>query len=113
MSLIFITFIFRLPSQPGKTFYGKFYTDSISPDHAGLDEVIRPYLTRCLPGQQVQEVQIGILSVSNEKYIPIHASDKERFIFDFYCEKFSINYVEVVKLYLFGKLHHEPSTHNP
>jgi hypothetical protein len=101
MPLIFITFIFRLPSQPGKTFYGKYYTDSIPPDHAGLDEVIRTYLTRCLPEE---EVQIGILSVSNEKYIAIHASDKERQIFDFYCEKFSINYVEILKTYLFGKV---------
>ena len=41
MSLIFITFIFKLNN---KTFYGKYYTDTISPDHEGLDAEIKPYL---------------------------------------------------------------------
>ena len=43
MSLIFITFIFKLNNR---TFYGKYYTDTISPEHPGLDEEIKPYLLK-------------------------------------------------------------------
>jgi len=108
MSLIFITFIFTLQ---GKTFYGKYYTDYISPDHEGLDEVIKPYLLKGLRAYkksnllpEEEEVRIGILSISNQKYISIHASDAEKKCFDFYCEKFTINHKICMALYMFGKL---------
>ena len=109
MSLIFITFIFTLN---GKTFYGKYYTDYISPDHEGLDEVIKPYLVKGLNEYNKHEnlpeikenIQIGIISVSDHKYISIHSSNDEKLCFDFYCEKFNINYKIHLRMYVFGKL---------
>ena len=120
MSLIFITFIFKLNE---KIFYGKFYTDTIEPDHKGLNEVIKPYLIKGLT-QHKQEhehqhqhqhqhepeqfspenVRIGILSVCNHKYISIYSSKDEINCFDFYCHKFTINYTVHVRMYMFGKL---------
>jgi len=103
MSLIFITFIFKLNE---KTFYGKFYTDTLEPDHEGLNEVIKPYLMKGLQDQDVlpENVRIGILSVCNHKYIAIHSSKDEINCFDFYCHKFTINYTVHVRMYMFGKL---------
>jgi hypothetical protein len=108
MSLIFISFIFRLNNT---TFYGKYYTDSISPDHEGLDEEIKPYLLKGISEYQLQEnlpevkenVHIGVISVCNEKHISIHSSNEERACFDFYFEKYTINYKIVLKMYMFGK----------
>jgi hypothetical protein len=108
MSLIFITFIFKLNN---KTFYGKYYTDTISPDHEGLDAEIKPYLLQgiieyhkqeLLPDVK-EEVHIGIISISNHKYISIHSTNEEKNCFDFYCEKFTINYTVCLKMYMFGK----------
>jgi hypothetical protein len=116
MSLIFITFIFRLSYIPDKTFYGKYYTDYISPDHEGLDEEIRPYLLKAISEYQKQKklpevkekVHIGIMSVSNYKYISIHSTNEERNCFDFYCEKFTINHKICMEMYMFGKLIENP-----
>jgi hypothetical protein len=99
MSLIFITFIFKLATG---TYYGKFYTDAIAPDHEGLDEIIRPYLRRGLP--EGEKVQIGILSISNLDHIAIHSSNEEKDCFDFYGLKYTINYSVCEKIYLFGQL---------
>ncbi len=115
MSLIFITFIFKMNNR---IFYGKYYTDNISPDHTGLDEEVKPYLlkgiseyykkkeenTKVLPEEINTNLHIGIMSVSNEKYIAIHSSDDEKYSFDFYCEKYTINYKICVRMYMFGKL---------
>ena len=111
MSSIFITFIFKLNY---KTFYGKYYTDNISPDHEGLDAEIKPYLLHGIQKQDLlpditEEVRIGILSVSNHKYISIHSSHEERNCFDFYCEKFTINHKICLKMYMFGKLIENPA----
>ena len=117
MSLIFITFIFKLTNHPSKTFYGKYYTDNISPDHEGLDAEIKPYLlkgiseyqkieqTQQLSSEEIKEtVHIGIISVTNHKYISIHSTNDERNCFDFYCEKFTINHTICLKMYMYGKL---------
>ena len=111
MSLIFITFIFKLNN---KTFYGKYYTDNIPPDHEGLDEVIKPYLLQGINCYNEQEglnepVHIGIVSVSNHKYISIHSSNEEKNSFDFYCQKFTINYKTSLKIYMFGRLIENPA----
>ena len=119
MSLIFITFIFRLAIRPDQTYYGKYYTDTISPDHEGIDAEVRPYLLRGIseylklernPVTEFKEkVPIGIMTVSNHKYISIHSSDEERNCFDFYCEKFTINGEVCLKMYMFGKLIENPT----
>ena len=121
MSLIFITFIFKLKNT---TYYGKYYTDYISPDHEGLDEEVKSYLLKGISEYQKQEnlpdikeyikedikedVNIGVISVCNHKYISIHSTNEERKCFDFYCEKFNINYKTCLKMYMFGKLIQNP-----
>jgi hypothetical protein len=109
MALVFITFIFKINNN---TFYGKYYTDHISDDHMGLDEEIRPYLLKGLTSYQQQEklpefnetVQIGIISVASYPSISLYSSNEEKKCFDFYCEKFNINYKTYVKIHMFGIL---------
>jgi hypothetical protein len=121
---MYITFIFRLPNgaKADKTFYGKYHTDYISPDHEGLDKEIRPYLIKGLSEyykfeeaiNHIQEVElnkkvkIGIISVSNDTYISIHSSNEEKRVFDFYCQKFTINHKINLEMYVFGKLIDNP-----
>jgi hypothetical protein len=108
MSLTFITFIFKIRD---KTFYGKYYTDIIAPDHAGLDEEIKPYLLKGISEYQklhqkppiTDKIQIGILSVSTHNTLSIHSTNAERNCFDFYCEKFTINHTLCLEMYMFGK----------
>ena len=108
---MFITFIFKLPNKPGQTLYGKYYTDYIAPEHEGLDQVIKPYLLKGISEYQKieqkpqvkEKVHIGIISVSNYKYISIHSTNEERNCFDFYCEKFTINHKLCLEMYMFGK----------
>ncbi len=117
---MYITFFFKIPNGPkaDKTFYGKYHTDDISPEHEGLDEVIRPYLlkglseyndniehkTHILPEELSKNVHIGIISIYNDTYISIHSSNEEKRVFDFYCQKFTINYKIDLEMYMFGKL---------
>jgi hypothetical protein len=108
---MFITFIFKLPNQPGQTLYGKYYTDYISDDHEGLDAEIKPFLLQGIrkyqkiePKVEVEDVHIGIISVSDHNYISVHSTDEERNCFDFYCKKFTINYKPSLTMYMFGKL---------
>ena len=108
MSLIFITFIFKLNNR---TFYGKYYTDYISDDHEGLDKEIKPYLLKGINefqnlklSQKVENVHIGIISVSDHNYISIHSTDEEIKCFDFYCKNFTINHKISLTMYMFGKL---------
>ena len=114
---MYITFIFKLSNRLGQTYYGKFHTDNISPNHSGLDEVIRPYLLHGIREYIKQEqkhkpeevefnqkVHIGIMSVSNDTYISIHSSHEEKRVFDFYCQKFTINHITSLEMYMFGKL---------
>ena len=117
-SLIMITFIFKLASRPNQLFYGKYYTDTITPDHEGLDLELRPYLLKGISEyhrqDQIQKrvnhfsefnenVPIGIISVSSLKHHSIHSSNEEINCFDFYCEKFIINHTISLKMYMFGK----------
>ena len=98
---MFITFIFKLSNE---TYYGKYLTDNISPDHEGLDEVIKPYLLKALNEHQlVENVNIGIISVCCFTSVELHSTDEERYCFDFYCENFNINYTQCLEMYLFGK----------
>jgi len=119
---MFITFIFKLTNYPDKTFYGKYCTDYISDDHEGLDEEIKPYLLKGIseyqkleqnpplfPEEIKEQLHIGIISVSEHKYISIHSTDKERDCFDFYCKKFTINHKKSLTMYVCGKLIVNPS----
>jgi len=99
---IFITFIYKLPNYPG-TFYGKYCTDSILDNHEGLDAEIK----KCLP-EEIKNAQIGIISVSSHDNISIHSSSEEKKCFDFYCEKFTINYKTSLKIYMCGNLIENP-----
>ena len=113
MSLIFITFIFKMNDI---TYHGKYYTDYISPDHKGLDDEIRPYLLKGILEYQKKEilpklkkevidnVQICIMSLCNEKYISLHSTNEEKNCFDFHCEKYTINHTICMKMHMFGKL---------
>ena len=121
---MYITFIFKIPNGPkaDKTYYGKYHTDNISPEHEGLDEVIRPYLLKglseyndkierkphILPEELSKKVHIGIISISNDTYISIHSSNEEKRVFDFYCQKFTINHKINLEMYVFGKLIDNP-----
>ena len=112
-SLTFITFFFKLNNN---TYYGKYYTDNLSPDHEGLDEEIKPYLlqgiSEYLKEEQLpylnEEVRIGILSVATNQSSSIHSSDQEIKCFAFYCQKCTINYKISLKMYMFGKLIKNP-----
>ena len=117
---MYITFIFKLPNGPKgyNTYYGKYHTDDISPEHEGLDEVIKPYLLKAineyykfeLKQKHIPEVDfkekvpIGIISVSNDTDISIHSSNEEKYVFDFYCQKFTIDHKISLEMYVFGKL---------
>ena len=124
---MYITFIFKIPNGPKayKTCYGKYHTDNISPEHEGLDEVIRPYLLKGLSeyhkleykhnrgnplhfSEFKENIPIGIISVSNDTYISIHSSNEEKRVFDFYCQKFTINHKINLEMYVFGKLIDNP-----
>ena len=112
---MFITFIFKMPHKSSETFYGKYYTDNISDEHEGLDNEIKPYLLKGINAfkrlehshdeqeEQEKNIHIGIISVSNDKYISIHSTDNEMNCFDFFCKKFTINHKMCLTLYMFGK----------
>ena len=120
---MYITFIFKLPNGPKayNTYYGKYHTDHILPEHEGLDEVIKPYLLKGINEyykfelkqrlanplhitEFKEKVPIGIMSVSNDTDISIHSSNEEKHVFDFYCQKFTIDHKISLEMYVFGKL---------
>ena len=121
---MYITFIFILPNglKGYNTDYGKYHTDDISPEHEGLDEVVKPYLLKGineyykfeLKQKHIPEVDfkeqvpIGIMSVSNDTNISIHSSNEEKRVFDFYCQKFTIDHKISLEMYVFGKLIENP-----
>jgi len=116
---MYITFMFIIL---GNRYFGKYHTDNISPEHNGLDEEIRPYLLKgiseyndkierkphILPEELSKKVKIGIISVSNDTYISIHSSNEEKLVFDFYCQKFTINHTIRLEMYMFGNLIENP-----
>ena len=88
----FIAFIYRIEGNP-KTYYGKHDTDYISDDHEGLDIVVKYNLLQAInlyrnlkniPNLEENQITIGILSYSNDKYIPTYSSDAEIKCFDYY-----------------------------
>jgi hypothetical protein len=93
---MFITFIYRIENNP-KTYFGKFCTYYISDDHEGLDkEVLMDLLIGVNKYRQrhnldeitENQVRIGILSFSFNKYIPVDSSNDEAKCFDFYCNAY-------------------------
>ena len=120
---MYITFIFKLPNGPKayNTYYGKYHTDHILPEHEGLDEVIKPYLLKGINEyykfelkqrlanplhitEFKEKVPIGIMSVSNDTDISIHSSNEEKHVFDFFCQNFTIDHKISLEMYVFGKL---------
>ena len=108
--MTFITFIYKIGNNP-KTYYGKYNVDYVSDDHEGLDNfVVRPILMRGLNEYRKQKnlpklkakIHLGILSFSNNRYIPTFSSKKEIKTVDFYCD-----YDE--KIYMNGKQIHIPN----
>ena len=91
---MFITFIYRIENNP-KTYYGKYCTDYISDDHEGLDQEVSYRLLSGINKYRKQKkeekitennINIGVLSFSWNRYIPVYSSDKEIKCFDFYYE---------------------------
>lgn len=87
----FITFIYRIKDNPN-TFYGKYICDYISDDHNGLDEEVKYVLHKSINIYRekrnltkIKKIRIGILSFSNDEYIPTYSTDSEIKAFDFYC----------------------------
>jgi hypothetical protein len=87
----FITFIYKIGNNP-KIYYGKYVCDSISDDHEGLDNEIKPALIEGLNKYRQKRgltkiktwVFIGILSFSSNEYIPMFSTNSEIKVFDFY-----------------------------
>jgi hypothetical protein len=91
---MFITFIYRIDNNP-KTYFGKYCTDYISDDHEGLDnEIVSDLLdgiNKYQKQKKLEEVQkdnihIGVLSFSSNKFIPVYSSHAEIKCFDYYRE---------------------------
>ncbi len=90
--MTFITFIYKIGNN-NKTYYGKYITDYISDDHNGLDTEVMSYLVDGINKYRQKKalsklhskINIGILSFSSNKYIPVYSSDNEINCFDFYC----------------------------
>ena len=105
--MTFVTFIYKLGNnRQSRVYYGK-YDGYISDDHEGLDlEMIRHVkngMNRYRKQNNlkpIKNIQVGILSLSNDHFIPGYSSDKEIKIFDFYC--IYDNYF--TKIYVNGKL---------
>ena len=89
---MFITFIYRIENNP-KTYFGKYNTDYISDDHEGLDKEISHVLLDGINNYRKRKnlekiadnnITIGVLSFSWNKYITVYSSDDEIKCFDFY-----------------------------
>ena len=103
--MCFITFIYRIENND-KTFYGKFVCNYVSDDHEGLDLEVKPTVIYGINEyrkqknlEELQEnVYVGILSFSTNKYIPTYSSDEEIQCFDFYCDLANKIYVNGQKV---------------
>ena len=108
----FITFIYKIGNK-NRTYYVKYVCDYLSDDHLGLDREVRHVLKKNINKYRKmknfpeikQKIKIGIISYSNDRYIPVYSSSSEIKCFDFYYtyEK----YVE--KIYINGKLLGDPN----
>lgn len=88
----FISFIYRI-GRNKKTYYGKYATDYVSDDHEGLDEQVKYGLMYGLNEYRKQKglsplktkaLYVGVISFSDNKYIPTYSSSQEIKCFDFY-----------------------------
>lgn len=88
----FISFIYRI-GRNKKTYYGKYVTDCVSDNHEGLDEEVKYPLVselnqyrnkKGLSPLKSKAVYVGVISFSQNKYIPTYSTEKEIKCFDFY-----------------------------
>ena len=101
----FITFIYRIENND-KTFYGKFVRNYISDDHEGLDLEVKPTVIYGINEYRKQKnleelkenVYVGVLSFSTNRYIPTYSSDEEIQCFDLYCDLANNIYVNGQKV---------------
>ena len=98
---MFITFIYRIENNP-KTYFGKCYFDYISNDHEGLDKEILLCLLNGINKYKKQKnleeitennIHIGVLSFSWNRFIPVYSTDAEIKCFDYYHENDSKTYI--------------------
>ena len=90
--MIFISFFYKIENDP-KIYYGKYYSDKILQDHDGLDLLVEDIVLFGLNKYRKQknylelkskDIYIGILSISENKIVPILSSPKEINCFNFY-----------------------------
>ena len=87
----FISFIYRIGNNP-KVNYGKYFCETISDDHSGLDREVRSYLEHALHKYRIKRglpelkatVHIGVMSLFFDNYIPSFSTKREIKCFDFY-----------------------------
>jgi hypothetical protein len=104
--MTFVTFIYKLGNKRhSRVYYGK-YDGYISDDHEGLDLVIESDVKNGINEYRkqnnlkpIKNIQVGILSLSNDCFIPGYSSDKEIKMFDYY--QIYENYIS--KIYVNGK----------
>jgi hypothetical protein len=106
--MVFISFIYKIRNNE-KTCYGKYVTDSISDDHEGLDKEVEYSLLRginkylsnnSMAPLDKNDIKIGIMSYSSDRYVPVYSTEKEIQCFDFYWEDFKSKH----KIYVNGSL---------
>ena len=106
--MTFVTFIYRLGrKRSSRVYYGK-YDGSISDDHEGLDLEMERHVKKGVNEYRkqnnlkpIKKIQVGILSLSVDHFVPAYSSDKEIKMFDFY--EIEENYY-YSKIYVNGKL---------
>ena len=104
--MTFVTFIYRLGGKrSSRTFYGK-YDGYVSDDHEGLDLEMKRLVKSGVNKYRkqnnlkpIKNIQLGILSLSYDGFVPAYSSDKEFKVFDFYMFEEDYN----KKLYINGK----------
>jgi len=106
--MTFVTFIYKLGNKRNsRVYYGK-YDGYISDDHEGLDLEMKHHVKKGLNEYRkqnnlkpIKKIQLGVLSLSLNGFIPDYSSNKEIKMFDFYQIK--EDYYES-KIYVNGNL---------
>ena len=107
---MFITFIYRIENNP-KTYFGKFCTDYLTDHHEGLDKEIINFVLDGVNKYRKQKnkeeitynnIYIGIISLSWNRYVPVYSSEDEIKCFDFYYMNYENNQDDIV-LYINGE----------
>jgi len=105
--MVFATFIYKLGNKhSSQSYYGK-YVGNISDDHEGLDLEMKRYVKDGVNKYRkqnnlkpIKNIQLGILSLSYDGFVPAYSSEEEYKSFDFYMiEEDYYN----KKLYINGK----------